>query len=65
MAKFQLQGNEILVGSRMMAYQDRQAVTSASIRGTIYVTNQHVCFDETWSNKVYMDLSLSLEDILG
>ncbi len=59
MAKFQLQENETLVGSGMMAYKHRQSVTRQPTRGTIYVTNQRVCYYESLSNHVYMDLPLS------
>ncbi len=59
MANFQLQENETLVGSGMMAHKHRQSVTRQPTRGTIYVTNQRVCYYESWSNHVYMDLPLS------
>ena len=59
MAKFQLQENETLVGSGMMAHKHRKAVTRQPTRGTIYVTNQRVCYYESWSGYAYMDLPLS------
>ncbi len=43
----------------MMAYQNRKSVTRAPTRGNIYVTNQRVCYYESWSNYVYMDVPLS------
>lgn len=63
MAKFQLQDKEILVGSAMMAYKHKKSITREPTRGNIYVTNQRVCYYESWSNFVYMDLALS--DIVG
>ncbi len=59
MAKFQLQESETLIGSGMMAYKHRKSVSREPTRGTIYVTNQRVCYYESWSNHVYMDLPLS------
>jgi hypothetical protein len=59
MEKFQLQENETLVGSGMMAYKHRESITRQPTRGTIYVTNQRVCYYESWSNYVYMNLPLS------
>lgn len=59
MAKFQLQENETLVGSGMMAYKHKKSITRQPTRGMIYVTNQRVSYYESWSNTVYMDLSLS------
>lgn len=59
MAKFQLQENETLIGSGMMAYKHKKSPASQPTRGTIYVTNQRVCYYESWSNYVYMDLPLS------
>lgn len=59
MAQFQLQENEVLVGSGMMAYKHKASITREPTRGTIYVTNQRVCYYESWSNYVYMDLPLS------
>lgn len=59
MAKFQLEQNETLVGSGMMAYKHNPSVTREPTRGTIYVTDQRVCYHESLSNYVYMDLPLS------
>ena len=59
MAKFQLQENETLVGSGMMAFKPKKSTASQPTRGTIYVTNRRVCYYESWSNYVYMDLPLS------
>ena len=59
MAAFQLQENEAFVGSGMMAYKHTNSVTRQPTRGMIYVTNQRVCYYESWSNYVYMDLPLS------
>ena len=59
MAKFQLQENETLIGSGMMAYKHKKSPASQPTRGTIYVINQRVCYYESWSNYVYMDLPLS------
>ena len=58
-AKFQLQENETLIGSGMMAYKHKKSPASQPTRGTIYVTNQRVCYYEFWSNYVYLDLPLS------
>mgnify|MGYP005766973445 FL=1 len=59
MAKFQLQENETLIGSGMMAYKHKKSPASQPTRGTIYVTNQRVCYYESWNNYVYVDLPLS------
>ena len=59
MAKFQLMENERLIGSGMMAYRPKNSMTRQPTRGTIYVTNQRVCYYESWTNHVYMDLPLS------
>ena len=59
MAKFQLSQDETIIGSGMMAYKHRKSPASQPTRGTIYVTNQRVCYHESWSNYVYMDLPLS------
>ncbi len=59
MPRFQLQENEALVGSGMMAYKNRTSVTREPTRGMIYVTNQRVCYYESITGNVYMDLPLS------
>ena len=59
MGKFQLQANETLIGIGMMAYEYNRSITRAPTRGTIYVTTQRVCYYESWSGIVYIDLSLS------
>ena len=59
MAKFQLQEGETLIGSGMMAYKHRALLANQPTRGTIYVTDQRVCYQESWSNYVYMDLPLA------
>lgn len=59
MADFQLRENEKLIGSGMMAYKHKKSLTSEPTRGTIYVTNQRVCYYESWSGYEYMNLPLS------
>lgn len=59
MERFQLQENETLIGSGMMAHKQKKYHSNQPTRGTIYVTNQRVCYYESWSNYVYMDLPLS------
>lgn len=44
----------------MVAYKPKRKNRT---RGNIYVTDKKVCFYESWSDYVYMDLPL--EDILG
>lgn len=51
--KFQLREHEILIGRGLMAFR------RGSKQGTIYVTNQRVCFHESLTNFVYMKLPLS------
>ncbi len=63
MSQFRLQENEVLIGSGMMAYKHRESITREPTRGTIYVTNQRVCYHESLSGHIYMDLRLS--DVLG
>ncbi len=58
MAKFQLSQGETLIGSGMMAYKVQKFPVRRT-RGTIYVTDQRVCYYESLSNFVYMDLTLS------
>lgn len=50
---FQLREHEKLIGSGLMAFQ------RGRITGTIFVTNQRVCFHESLTNFVYMSLPLS------
>ena len=59
MAKFQLQENERLIGSVLMAHKHKKSLGSQPTRGNLYVTNQRVCYYESWTNYVYMDLPLS------
>lgn len=59
MAKFQLGQGETELGSGMMAYKFQQWPTPKRTRGTLHVTNQRVCYYESWSNYVYMDLPLA------
>lgn len=51
--KFLLETNETLIGKGLVAFQN------GSKTGTIYVTNQRVCFHESLTNFVYMKLPLS------
>ena len=51
--KFQLRENETLIGSGLVAYK------RGYTQGTIYVTNQRVCFHERLTNFVYMKLPLA------
>ncbi len=59
MAKFQLGQGETELGSGMMAYKFQQWPIPKRTRGTLHVTNQRVCYYESWSNYVYMDLHLA------
>lgn len=59
MAKFQLQENETLIGRVLMAHKHKKCLTSQPTRGNLYVTNQRMCYYESLSNYVYMDLPLS------
>lgn len=58
MAKFQLSQGETLIGSGMMAYKVKSFPVRRT-RGNIYVTNQRVCYYESMTNYVYMDLPLN------
>lgn len=57
MAKFQLQENETLIGSGLMAFR------RGRITGTIYVTNQRLCF-QRWIFP-YTDMDLMLSEVAG
>lgn len=59
MAKFQLGQGETELGSGMIAYKFQQWPIPKRTRGTLHVTNQRVCYYESWSNYVYMDLHLA------
>lgn len=59
MEKFMLRENEKLIGSGMMAYKHKKSPVSQPTRGTIYVTTKRVCYYESWTGYVYMDLPLS------
>ena len=58
MAKFQLTQGEQLVGNGMMAYEVRK-FPARRTRGNLYVTSKRVCYYESMTNYVYMDLPLT------
>lgn len=43
----------------LMAHKDKKSLTSQPTRGSLYVTNQRVCYYESLTNYVYMNLPLS------
>lgn len=59
MDKFELQEDETIIGSGMMAHKHKKSVNRQPTRGTIYVTNRRICYYESWSNFEYMNLPIS------
>lgn len=59
MAKFQLNGNETMIGNGQMALHQKQFLTTKPFSGNIYVTNQRVCFYISMVGSPEMDLPLS------
>ena len=60
MAKFQLQENETLIGSGMMAYHEPVGrFQSRPWRGNIYITNQRAVFGMSMTGMHMMELPLS------
>lgn len=72
MTKFQLQNNEQMIGNATMAYKYkkkdiapdmdpywRKKIKNGPTNGTLYVTNQRVCFYESMTGIVFLDLPIS------
>ena len=60
MTTLQLASNESLVGQGMVAYWEPVLGSSCDVwRGTIFVTNQRVCFSISWTNRLEFELKLS------
>lgn len=64
MAGIQLNPGEFLVGQGMMAYWEPVLGSSCNVwRGTIFVTNQRVCFHISWTR--HMEFEINLSEIKG
>lgn len=64
MADIQLQPGESVVGQGMMAYWEPVLGSSCNVwRGTIFVTNQRVCFQISWTT--HMEIELRRSEISG
>ena len=64
MADIQLKSGESLIGQGMMAYWEPVLGNSCNVwRGTIFVTNQRVCFRISWTS--HMEFELKLSEIRG
>lgn len=64
MADIHLEPGESLIGQGMMAYWEPVLGSSCNVwRGTIFVTNQRVCFRISWTS--HMEFELKLSEIRG
>ena len=64
MTDIQLKSGESLIGQGMMAYWEPVLGSSCNVwRGTIFVTNQRVCFRISWTS--HMEFELKLSEIRG
>lgn len=64
MANIQLQPGESVVGQGMMAYWEPVLGSACNVwRGTIFVTDQRVCFRISWT--AHMEIELRLSEIKG
>lgn len=64
MADIQLQPGESVLGQGMMAYWEPVLGSSCNVwRGTIFVTNQRVCFQISWTT--HMEIELRWSEISG
>jgi len=64
MADIQLQPGESVVGQGMMAYWEPVLGSACDVwRGTIFVTNQRVCFQISWTT--HMEVELRRSEIKG
>jgi hypothetical protein len=64
MANIQLQPDELVTGHGMMAYWEPVLGSACNVwRGTIFVTNQRVCFCISWT--AHMEVELRLSEIRG
>ena len=64
MADIQLNSGESLIGQGMMAYWEPVLGSSCNVwRGTIFVTNQRVCFHISWTR--HMEFEINLSEIKG
>ena len=59
MAKFSTNPGETMIGSGQMALHQRQFLNTKPFSGTIYVTDQRVCFYISMVGSPEMDLPLS------
>ena len=64
MANIRLEPGESLIGQGMTAYWEPVLGRSCNVwRGTIFVTNQRVCFRISWTR--HMEFELKLSEIRG
>lgn len=60
MASIQLRADEVLIGQGMVAYWEPVLGNSCETwRGTIFVTNQRVCFYISWLSHPELELALA------
>ena len=63
MAKFQLNPGETMIGSGQMALHQKQFLNTKPFSGSIYVTNQRVCFYISMMGKP--EFGLPVSDVKG